>query len=105
MVSISTLVKMARPAALSSPAGGTAAVAMISSRRFHRRGFIMALRLTLPTKNIFCLSTLCAIIAFALYLLGVLGIIGAEIPTLAVAFWVAMLSWGLMTVGVALKGV
>ncbi len=65
----------------------------------------MALRLTPPTKNIFYLSTLCAIVAFALYLLGVLGIIGAEVPTLAVAFWVAMLSWGLMTAGVALKGV
>jgi hypothetical protein len=65
----------------------------------------MAIRLTPPTKNIFYLSTLCAIVAFVLYLLGVLGIVGPEIPTLAFAFWIAMLGWGLMTVGVALKGV
>lgn len=65
----------------------------------------MALQLTPPTKNIFYLSTLCAIVAFALYLLGVLGVIGAEVPALAIAFWIAMLAWGLMTAGVAMKGV
>lgn len=65
----------------------------------------MALQLTPPTKNMFFLSTLCAIVAFVLYLLGVLGIIGPEVPTLAFAFWAAMLAWGLMTAGVAMKGV
>jgi hypothetical protein len=65
----------------------------------------MALRLTPPTKNIFYLSTLCAIAAVVLYLLGVFGVIGGEVPVLAVAFWIAILGWALMTAGVALKGV
>ncbi|HUU24710.1 MAG TPA: hypothetical protein VMW68_04000 [Methyloceanibacter sp.] len=65
----------------------------------------MALRLTPPTKNIFYLSTLCAIVAILLYLLGVFGVIGAEIPVLAMAFWIAILGWALMTAGVAMKGV
>ncbi|HUW72601.1 MAG TPA: hypothetical protein VMW05_00985 [Methyloceanibacter sp.] len=65
----------------------------------------MALRLTPPTKNIFYLSTLCAIVAFVLYLLGVFGGVGGGFPMLPIAFWVAMLAWGLMTAGVAMKGV
>ncbi len=64
----------------------------------------MALRLTPPTKNIFYLSTLCAIVAIVLYLLGVFGVI-AGAPVLAMAFWIAILGWALMTAGVAMKGV
>ena len=65
----------------------------------------MAVRLTPPTKNIFYFSTLCAIIAFILYLCAVFGVVGGGFPMLAIAFWVAFLAWGLMTAGVALKGV
>ena len=72
---------------------------------FIRGGFTMALRLTPPTKNVFYLSTLCAIVAVVLYLLGVLGVIEPGFPAVVVAFWIAMLAWALMTAGVALKGV
>jgi hypothetical protein len=66
----------------------------------------MALRLTPPTKNIFYLSTLCAIVAFVLYLLGVFGVIGGGFASIAhFTFWIAMLGWALMTAGVAMKGV
>jgi len=66
----------------------------------------MALRLTPPTKNVFYLSTLCAIVAFVLYLLGVFGVIGGGFAVVAhIAFWIAILGWALMTAGVALKGV
>jgi len=65
----------------------------------------MALRLTPPTKNIFYLSTLCAIVAFVLYLLAVFGVVVGGFPMLAIAFWIAILGWALMTAGVAMKGV
>lgn len=66
----------------------------------------MALRLTPPTKNIFYLSVVCAVVAFALYVLGVLGVINGGFASVShIAFWVAMLGWGLMTAGVAMKGV
>jgi len=65
----------------------------------------MALRLTPPTKNIFYLSTLCAIVAFVLYLLAVFGVVVVGFPMLAIAFWIAILGWALMTAGVAMKGV
>lgn len=66
----------------------------------------MALRLTPPTKNIFHLSVLCAIVAIVLYALGVFGAIGGGFEAVAnYAFWIAILGWALMTAGVAMKGV
>ncbi|HUU24375.1 MAG TPA: hypothetical protein VMW68_02240 [Methyloceanibacter sp.] len=66
----------------------------------------MAVRLTPPTKNIFYLSVLCAVVAIVLYLLGVAGVVGGGFAAVAhIAFWIAILGWGLMTAGVALKGV
>lgn len=65
----------------------------------------MAVRLTPPTKNIFYLSTLCAVVAFVLYILAMLGVVGGGFPMMPIAFWVAMLAWGLLTAGVAMKGV
>jgi hypothetical protein len=66
----------------------------------------MALRLTPPTKNIFYLSVLLAIVAIVLYLLGVFGGISGGFAAVAhYAFWIAILGWGLMAAGVAMKGV
>jgi hypothetical protein len=65
----------------------------------------MAVGLTPPTKNIFYLSTLCAIVAFVLYILAMLGVVGGGFPMMPIAFWAAMLAWGLLTAGVAMKGV
>ncbi len=64
------------------------------------------MRLTPPTKNIFYLSIICAVVAVGLYLLGVLGLIGGGFVAVAdFAFWIAVLSWGLLMAGVAMKGV
>ena len=66
----------------------------------------MALRLTPPTKNVFYLSTLLAVVAIVLYLCGVGGVIGGGFEAVAhFAFWIAIIAWGLMTAGVAMKGV
>jgi hypothetical protein len=66
----------------------------------------MALRLTPPTKNIFYLSILCAIVAIVLYLLGVFGVIGGGFAAVShIAFWIGILGWALLTAGVAMKGV
>ena len=66
----------------------------------------MALRLTPPTKNVFYLSVLCAIVAIVLYLLGAFGAFAGGFASVAhFAFWIAILGWGLITLGVALKGV
>lgn len=66
----------------------------------------MALQLTPPTKNVFYLSTLVAIAAVVLYLLGVFGVIGGGFESIAhLTFWIAILAWVLMTAGVAMKGV
>ncbi len=66
----------------------------------------MALQLTPPTKNVFYLSTLLAIVAIVLYLLGVFGVIGGGFESIAhITFWVAIVAWALMTAGVAMKGV
>ena len=64
------------------------------------------MRLTPPTKNIFYLSIICAVVAVGLYLLGVLGLIGGGFAAVAhFAFWIAVLGWGLLMAGVAMKGV
>ena len=66
----------------------------------------MALRLTPPTKNVFYLSVICAVVAVGLYLLGVLGLIGGGFAAVAhFAFWIAILGWALLMAGVAMKGV
>ena len=66
----------------------------------------MALRLTPPTKNIFYLSVICAVVAVGLYLLGVLGLIGGGFAAVAhFAFWIAILGWALLMAGVTMKGV
>lgn len=66
----------------------------------------MALQLTPPTKNVFYLSTVLAIIALVLYFLGVFGLIGGGFAVVGqYAFWVAILAWVAMTAGVAMKGV
>jgi hypothetical protein len=64
------------------------------------------MRLTPPTKNVFYISVICAVVAFVLYLLGVFGIIDGGFETVShFAFWAAMLGWGMLTAGVAMKGV
>lgn len=66
----------------------------------------MAMRLTPPTKKVFYISVICAVVAFVLYLLGVFGIIDGGFASVShFAFWAAMLGWGMMTAGVAMKGV
>ncbi|GFO80884.1 hypothetical protein [Methyloceanibacter sp.] len=66
----------------------------------------MALRLTPPTKNIFYLSVVCAVVAFVLYVLGVFGVVEGGFASVShIAFWSVMMGWGLMTAGVAMKGV
>jgi hypothetical protein len=66
----------------------------------------MAIRLTPPTKNVFYISVICAVVAFLLYVLGVFGIVDGGFASVShFAFWAAMLGWGMMTAGVALKGV
>lgn len=66
----------------------------------------MDLRLTPPTKNVFYISILLAIVAVVLYLLGVFGVIGGGFAAVAhYAFWIAVLGWGLLAAGVAVKGV
>ena len=66
----------------------------------------MALGLTPPTKNVFYLSVLLIVIAIVLYLCGVGGLISGGFAAVAhIAFWIAIIGWGLLAVGVAMKGV
>lgn len=66
----------------------------------------MAIRLTPPTKNIFYLSIVCVVVAIALYLLGVAGIVGGGFASVAhIAFWAAIVGWVLLMAGVVMKGV
>jgi hypothetical protein len=59
-------------------------------------------KLTPPTKNVFNLSILLGIVAIVMYLANVFGIFAVP---MALAFWVAVAAWGLLTAGVAMKGV
>jgi len=60
------------------------------------------MRLTPPTRYVFYSSLVLAVAALVLYVLGVLGVVdGAS----HFAFWVAMVAWLALTVGVAAKGV
>ena len=66
----------------------------------------MALRLTPPTKNVFFLSTLVAVIAIVIYLFAAFGLIAGGFSVVAhYAFWIAIIGWGLLAIGVAMKGV
>ena len=66
----------------------------------------MAVQLTPPTKNVFYISVVLAVVSFVLYLLGVLGVIGGGFQGVShYAYWLALLGWLAMTVGVAFKGI
>jgi hypothetical protein len=65
----------------------------------------MAIQLTPPTKNVFHLSVFLALIALILYFVGVFGVIEVGFASVAhYAFWVAILGWVAMVIGVAVKG-
>ena len=66
----------------------------------------MAVQLTPPTKNVFYISVGLAVLSIVLYLLGVLGVIGGGFQDVShYAYWLALLGWLAMTVGVAFKGI
>ncbi len=60
------------------------------------------MRPTPPTKSIFYVSVVFGVWALMLYFVGMIGVV--EDPFHA-AFWVAILAWLAMTVGVAFKGI
>ena len=65
----------------------------------------MAIQLTPPTKNVFHLSVFLALIALILYFLGVCAVIEGGFASVAhYAFWVAVLGWVVLVVGVGAKG-
>ena len=64
------------------------------------------MRLTPPTKMVFFLSTAIAALAFLLYLVSVLGLIAGGFASIGIfAFWLGLLAWAMLAIGVALKGV
>lgn len=66
----------------------------------------MAVQLTPPTKNVFYISVALGVLSIVLYLLGVSGVIGGGFQAVShYAFWLAVLGWLAMTVGVAFKGI
>ena len=66
----------------------------------------MAVRLTPPTKNQFYLSICLGVLSIALYLFDLFGVIEASSQImLHVVFWLAVLAWLAMTIGVAFKGI
>lgn len=62
----------------------------------------MAMRLTPPTKMVFNISVVLGVLALILYFLNVFAI--ATIPW-HLSFWAGIAAWGLITAGVAMKGV
>lgn len=58
--------------------------------------------LTPPTKMIFNISVILGVIALIIYFVNVFGV--AEI-SMNIAFWAAAAAWGVLTAGVAMKGV
>ncbi|HUU24953.1 MAG TPA: hypothetical protein VMW68_05235 [Methyloceanibacter sp.] len=60
------------------------------------------MRLTSPTKYVFLSSIVLAVAAIVLYGLGVMELVDASYHF---AFWVAMVAWLALAVGVAAKGV
>ena len=66
----------------------------------------MAVRLTPPTKNQFYLSICLGVLSIALYLFDLFGVIQANSQIMShVVFWLAVLAWLAMTIGVAFKGI
>ena len=64
------------------------------------------MQLTPPTKNVFYVSFALGVLSIVLYLLGVSGVIGGGFQAVShYAFWLAVLSWLAMTVGVAFKSI
>jgi hypothetical protein len=64
------------------------------------------MRLTPPTKIVFFLSVALAGLAFLLYLLSMAGVIGGGFASIGIfAFWLGLIAWAMLAVGVALKGV
>lgn len=60
------------------------------------------MRLTPPTRYVFSSSIVLAAGAVAFYLFGVLGVMDGA---LHFAFWIAIVAWLALAVGVAAKGV
>ena len=60
------------------------------------------MRLSPPAKNVFYFSMLMALAALVLYVLDGFGVIGGS---LHYAFWIAIVGWAAMTVGVVATGV
>ncbi len=55
---------------------------------------------------VFFLSVAIAALAFLLYLLSVLGIIAGGFSSIGIfAFWLGLIAWAMLAVGVAMKGV
>jgi hypothetical protein len=66
----------------------------------------MAMRLTPPTKNQFYLSICLAVLSIVLYLCNLFGLVTTNSQVMShVAFWLAVLAWLAMTIGVAFKGI
>ncbi len=59
-------------------------------------------RLTPPTKMVFNISVILGVIALILYFVNVFGVASISMN---IAFWLAAAAWGVMTAGVAMKGV
>jgi hypothetical protein len=60
------------------------------------------MRLTTPTNYVFFSSIVLAAAAVVLYVLGLMGVVDASYHF---AFWVSMVAWLALAVGVAAKGV
>ena len=66
----------------------------------------MAVRLTPPTKNQFYLSICLGVLSIVLYLFDLFGVIQANSQIMShVVFWLAVLAWLAMTIGVVFKGI
>ncbi len=59
-------------------------------------------RLTPPTKIIFNISVILGVIALLLYFLNVFAIF---VTPMHLGFWAGIAAWGVLTAGVAMKGV
>lgn len=58
--------------------------------------------LTPPTKMIFNISVILGVIALIIYFVNVFGVAAISMN---IAFWAAAAAWGVLTAGVAMKGV
>ena len=58
--------------------------------------------LTPPTKPIFYISVVFGVWALVIYFVSMIGLIGGSFHA---AFWIAIVVWLAMTVGVAFKGI